>query len=531
MNPIMPTAFHAMIATPHYLASMVGGRILQQGGNAFDAAVAVSAALAVVYPHMTGLGGDAFMLMYSAKEKRITGLNGTGRSGRRATPEFYLSQGLTSIPQRGVQSAVTVPGMVDAWWEVSAKYGRLPWDALLAPAAAYAEEGFPISRNLYYWMCRNEQLIRGQAGLARTYMRSGKLLLPGDRLVQPELAAAMRAVQEQGRDAFYKGKVMQAIVDAIRKDGGCLEEEDFASHRSDWVEPLSTAYRGHEIYQMPPNSQGFSALMMMNMLESLDLAAVPRESAQFYHLMTEVVKKAFRDRDRYLTDPDFADIPLDRLLSKEYARKLFQELPLHPPQGAPFLSRAIGQDTAYAAVVDDEGNAVSFIQSLYFDFGSGYVAGASGVLMQNRGSFFSLDADEANVLAPRKRCFHTLMPAMICRGGKPTLLFGTQGGEGQPQTQLSVMTGVLDYGCTIQEALALPRWVYGRTWGEDGDALRIENRGFEGIGAELQQWGHKVELMQPWDGMMGQAQGISIGPNGLLSGAADPRGDGIAFGW
>ncbi|OXM87339.1 gamma-glutamyltransferase [Paenibacillus rigui] len=531
MNPIMPTAFHAMIAAPHYLASMVGGKILQQGGNAFDAAVAISAALAVVYPHMTGLGGDAFMLMYHAGEKRIVGLNGTGRSGRRATPDFYVNRGFTAIPQRGVESAITVPGMVDAWWELSARYGKLPWEALLAPAITYAEEGFPVSRNLYYWMCRNEELIRAQDSLSRVYMSQGKLLLPGDRLVQPELAVTLRAVQEQGRDVFYKGEVMQLIVDAIRKDGGCLEEEDFIRHHSDWVEPVSTTYRGQEIVQMPPNSQGFSALMMMNMLESVDLGAVRRDSAEFYHLMTEVVKKAFRDRDRFLTDPDFVSIPLDHLLSKEYARKLYRELRLDPPQGDPFLSRAIGQDTAYAAVVDEEGNAVSFIQSLYFDFGSAYVAGASGVLMQNRGSFFSLDAKEVNVLEPGKRCFHTLMPAMICRNGKPVLLFGTQGGEGQPQTQLSVMTGVLDYGCTIQEALALPRWVYGRTWGEDGDALRIENRGFEPIAAQLRQWGHKVELVNPWDGMMGQAQGISIGADGLLSGAADPRGDGIAFGW
>jgi gamma-glutamyltranspeptidase/glutathione hydrolase len=531
MNNIMPLGQHAMVASPHYLATQVGSRILQQGGNAFDASVAISAALGVVYPHMTGLGGDAFFLVYDAKGKQLLGLNGSGRSGKQLTPELYVSRSMDCIPQRGVQSAITVPGMVDAWWEISSRFGRLPWAQLLEPAVAFAAKGFPISRNLYEWMCKDEALIRANPLLAAVYMYNDQLLAIGDRLLQPDLAATLLMIQAEGRDAFYSGAVMKSIVEAVQQDGGWLQEEDFQSHRSEWVKPLSVTYRGYDICQMPPNSQGFSVLMMMNILEHTDFSAIERYSAQFYHLMVEVIKKAFRDRDRYLTDPEFMQVPLDMLLSKAYAEQLYQEMMSNLTLADPFKSHAMGQDTAYAAVVDEEGNAVSFIQSLYFDFGSAYVAGTTGVLMQNRGSFFSLDPQKPNVLQPRKRSFHTLMPGMVLRHGKPYMLMGTQGGEGQPQTQLSLLTGVLDYGCSIQEAIALPRWVYGRTWGHSSDSLKIENRNLDTVFEELRQWGHDVESLAGWDGLMGQAQGIVINEKGVISGAADPRGDGMAIGW
>ncbi|XEC95474.1 gamma-glutamyltransferase [Paenibacillus tarimensis] len=530
MNNVMPTSYYGMVATPHHTASMVGASIIRQGGNAFDAAVAVSAALAVVYPHMTGLGGDAFFLLYSAKERRIVGLNGTGRSGERATAEHYLSRGMTAIPQRGIEAVNTVPGMVDAWWQVWQSYGRLPWERLYEPAIRYAEDGVPVSRNLYYWMVRNDADIRSQASLSAVFTAGGQLLGEGDRLVQPELARTLRTIQNEGRDGFYTGGVMRRMVEAMSADGGLLTETDFLRHRSDWVQPIGTVYRGYELWQMPPNSQGFSALMMMNMLENVELSGIPRDSAEFYHLMVEVTKRAFRDRDRFLADPAFQAIPLERLLSKAYAQSLYREITEATGGTQPFQSQAMGQDTAYAAAVDEEGNAVSFIQSLYFDFGAAYAAGDTGVIMQNRGSFFSLNPNHPNRLEPGKRCFHTLMPAMACKDGKPLLLYGTQGGEGQPQTQLSVLTGVLDYGCTIQEAVSLPRWVYGRTWGEAADELRLENRGIEPAADALRRLGHKVRTMGSWDGLMGQSQGIHIDGKGLLSGAADPRGDGSAVG-
>ncbi|WNR45064.1 gamma-glutamyltransferase [Paenibacillus roseipurpureus] len=531
MLNIMPRGERAMVATPHYLASAVGSAILQQGGNAYDAAIAISATLGVVYPHMTGLGGDAFFLMYDASSGAYTGFNGSGKSAGGATPDFYKSQGLDLIPQRGVLSAITVPGMVDAWWQVWERHGKLPWAALLEWAIAYAEKGFPISRNLLFWMRKDEALIRASAQLSRMYLRDGELLGEGDRLIQPDLGQSLRLIQQGGRDAFYTGALMQKIVDSVKEDGGLLVEDDFRSYTGEWVEPISTTYRGYELYQMPPNSQGFTALMMMNMLEHIDLGTVPRASANYYHLMVEVIKKAFKDRDHYLTDPHFRHIPLDTLLSKSYAQELWREIQAKPFGVSEHISPAIGQDTAYAAVVDEAGNAVSFIQSLYFDFGAGYVPIDTGVIMQNRGSYFSLDASCANVLEPRKRSFHTLMPAMVSRSGKPYMLYGTQGGEGQPQTQLSILTGVLDYGLSIQEAISLPRWVYGRTWGEEGDALKIEHRLEADVYARLRKWGHQVEIVKPWDGAMGQAQGIVMDKQGFLSGAADPRGDGLAIGW
>ncbi|KRF01140.1 gamma-glutamyltranspeptidase [Paenibacillus sp. Soil766] len=531
MLNIMPRAERAMIATPHYLASSVGSAILQQGGNAFDAAIAISATLGVVYPHMTGIGGDAFFLMHEAATGAYTGFNGSGKSAAKATPEFYNEQGMDGIPQRGILSAITVPGMVDAWWQVWKKHGKLPWAKLLDAAIGYAEKGFPISRNLLFWMRKDEPFIRASVQLSALYMRDGELMKEGDRLIQSDMARTLRFIQQEGRDVFYSGSLMRTIVDNVELDGGLLQEEDFRSFAGEWVDLLSTTYRGYDIYQMPPNSQGFTALMMMNMLEQVDMSAVPRASANFYHLMSEVIKKAFKDRDRYLTDPHFREIPLQRLLSKSYAQELWSEIQANPLKVSEHHSPAIGQDTAYAAVVDEEGNSVSFIQSLYFDFGAAYVPGDTGIIMQNRGSFFSLDRACANVLEPRKRSFHTLMPAMVSKAGKPYMLFGTQGGEGQPQTQLSILTGVLDYGLSIQEAISLPRWVYGRTWGEDGDALKLEHRLEPEVYTKLKRWGHRVELVKAWDGIMGQAQGIIIDEKGFMSGAADPRGDGLAIGW
>ncbi|MFC4775794.1 gamma-glutamyltransferase [Paenibacillus sp. GCM10023252] len=533
MHNIMPLGYQAMVTSPHHTASAVGSAILQQGGNAFDAAVAVSAVLGVVYPHMTGLGGDSFFLLYPAHEHRVIGYNGSGRAGRNASQAHYEDRGLTTIPDRGMASVLTVPGMVDAWWNVWSRYGKLPWKQLLEPAIQYAEQGFPITRNLHYWMMKDETLLRADAGLLAICTNAeGRLLEEGERLIQPQLAETLRLIADGGRDVLYTGSIALSLAHSVQQAGGLLTEEDFAEHRGEWVQPISTRYRGADVYQMPPNSQGFSVLMMLNILEHKKLHEVSRHSAEFYHLAAEAVKAAFRYRDRYLSDPAFVQIPVGELISKPLGAALFKEPSFHAYQAGAFESMAMGQDTAYAAVVDQEGNAVSFIQSLYYDFGSGCTAGDTGIILQNRGSFFSLQPGHPNALMPGKRSFHTLMPGMVLRGGKPCLLAGTQGGEGQPQTTLSLLTGVLDYGCNIQEAIALPRWVYGRTWGEDSDTLKLENRALDpGAAGQLQSWGHQVELLPAWSSAVGQAQGIQISPDGVLGGAADPRGDGLAIGW
>ncbi|WP_169725610.1 gamma-glutamyltransferase [Paenibacillus bovis] len=526
---LMPRSRKGMVAAPHYLASQTGAFILQSGGNAVDAAVAVSAVLGVVYPHMTGPGGDAFFLIHDGKTGEITAYNGSGRSAAGAVPEWYLNKGYTSIPQRGPLAAVTVPGMVDAWAAVWNRYGRLPWAEVMAPAIRYAKEGFPASPSLARWTVRDLEWLQADPYLYQTFLKAGQPLEEGDLVIQPKLAEAMQGIAEHGRDYMYTGLLGQQIGQAAAHDGSLLTAEDFAAHRGEWVEPISTSYRDHQVYQLPPNTQGFSLLMMLNMLEQTELSSVARFSPEFYHLMTETVKKAFRDRDRYLTDPGFRHIPLERLLSKPYAHKLWYEMQ-YQPQAAEHLSAAMGQDTAYAAVADDEGNAVSFIQSLYFDFGSAYVPGGQGVILQNRGSFFSLDDRLPNVLEPRKRTFHTLMPGMVTKNGRPYLLLGTQGGEGQPQTQLSILTGMIDYKLNIQQAIALPRWLYGRTWGTLSDTLKIENRSYEDIYSRLEAYGHTVEPVSDYDALMGEAQGIHISEQGVFSGAADPRSDGMAIG-
>ncbi|MBB6675476.1 gamma-glutamyltransferase [Cohnella nanjingensis] len=531
MFNLMPRVHRAMVATPHYLASAVGSQILQQGGGAYDAAVAISAALGVVYPHMTGLGGDAFFLAYDAKTRRIEGYNGSGRAAAAATPAHFAALGADAIPYRGALAALTVPGMADAWWHAWRRGGKLAWAELLAPAIRYAEEGFPVSRNLRNWIVRDRDVLSADARMAAVYLPNGQVPREGERLVQSALAESLKLLQLEGRSAFYEGELMRELTRASERDGGLLREEDFRRHRGEWVAPISASYRGYDLYQMPPNSQGFAALLMMNMLEHTELAGIPRHSPAFYHLVTEVVKLAFAERDRYLTDPAFRQIPLEMLLSKPFAKRLFERISLQPPKAETFLSQAMGQDTAYAAVVDEEGNAVSFIQSLYFDFGAACMGGDTGIILQNRGSFFSLDPASPNVLEPRKRSFHTLMPGMVLKDGKPFLLVGTQGGEGQPQTTLSVLTGVLDYGLTIQEAIGLPRWVYGRTWGVSADTLKVEGRCGPEVAERLAAWGHRVEVLQDWDDATGQSQGILISPDGTISGAADPRGDGSAVGW
>ena len=524
-------ASKVMIATPHTLASEVGASMLRRGGNAFDAAVAASAALGVVYPHMTGIGGDAFFMIYKADTDELAGYNGSGRAGSQASVAYFAERGLSRIPTRGVLSAITVPGMVDAWWEIWSAGGKLAWAEVLEPAARYAEQGFPISRNLHEWLRQDETLIRACPAMAATYLTNRRNVPgQGECLKQPELARTYRELQSGGWEAFYRGSIARRIASGLQGDGGVLTAEDFAAHAGEWVSPIRTTYRGFEICEMPPNSQGFTVLMMLNMLERFDMKSIPRHSADFYHLMTEATKLAFQDRDAYLTDPRFAEIPMERMLSKPYAAE--RAAGIRMDRAAASMLKPTGQDTAYAAVVDEEGNCVSFIQSLYFDFGSCYMPEGTGVVMQNRGCSFSLDPNHVNRLEPGKRTFHTLMPAMVLQDGLPYMLLGTQGGEGQPQTQLSLLTGVLDYGYAIEEAIALPRWVFGRTWGNTSDSLKIENR-ISGRDVEsLRGRGHEVEVMQPWDGVMGQSQGIVIDrESGLLTGAADPRGDGSAIGW
>ncbi|WP_018664964.1 gamma-glutamyltransferase [Heyndrickxia acidiproducens] len=521
------TGTKTMVVSPHYLASAAGARILEKGGNAFDAAVAVSACLAVVYPHMTGLGGDAFWLTWHHQEGRIRAYNGSGRSGYLVKRQNYAAE--EKIPTRGIRSAITVPGMADSWDAILKEYGRFTLKEVLEPAIDYALNGFPVSPDQYQNTAMVQDVLMEAKRTSDIYLPFGKVPKIGEKFFQKDLGHTLIEIAEKGRDAFYKGAIAEEIVNVMKEQGGYLLLDDFENHYGNWADPISTAYHDYTVYQVPPNSQGFSALMALNILENYDFHTIEHGSYEYYHLLIEALKRAFKDRNEVLTDPAFSPVPLEKLLSKKYAAALAKEIQMN--RAAEFQTEPLGSDTAYAAVVDEEGNAVSFIQSLYFEFGSAIVAGSTGILLQNRGSFFSLDPNHVNTLEPNKRTFHTLMPAMAFLDGKPRILYGTQGGEGQPQTQTALITRVIHYGMDPQQAVSEPRWVWGRTWGEPTEELKIEARVGADVYTALSKAGHLVRKVPPYDGMMGHAHMIQIDEQGFRSGGTDPRCDGAAIGW
>lgn len=543
-----------MVTSPHYLATQSGLRVLREGGTAVDAAIAVSAVLAVVYPQMCTLGGDAFWLIWNAGKgkgkgkgqgkRELRALNASGRSGAAATREFYTSKGLSAIPPRGYLAANTVPGLVSGWAEALAYSGsalgsqqQLP--NLLADAIGYARDGAPVSTSLSHWLSincdRSDNTFRHLqrfAGFANAYLKpDGEPYRVGEILTLPELAETLAAIAQSGSEVFYRGEIAEAIVAELRANQGVLSLDDFAAHQADWVEPIQAIYRDCVAYNFPPNTQGMASLAILNILNQFDLSAIREGSADYYHLLIEASKQAFADRDRWLTDPDFIDIPLDRLLSTDHGKR----------QAARIRFDQIGRDiapldphgdTVWFGVVDADGNAVSLIQSVYHDFGSAIVPAGTGVILQNRGSFFSLDPKAVNRLEPRKRCFHTLNPAMLFKDGQPLLVYGTMGGEGQPQTQAAIATRVIDYRMTPAEAIEAPRWLHGRTWGAATNSTRFESRIGLAVTDELARRGHPVQRVEDFTDAMGHAGAIYIDPTTAVRyGASDPRSDGTAAGY
>lgn len=520
-----------MVSTPHYLASVAGNAALEQGGTAVDAIIAANAVLAVVYNHMSGLGGDMFAQVWDPKTGKVEALNASGRAGSEATLDFFRSQGMSQIDARGPLAAITVPGVVDGWWQLHQRYGKLPWQALFQHAIDHAG-GFPLSEKFVDFIARYRSRLEPYASTANIYLPGGNPAKPGSVLRQPDLARSLTLIAEKGVDVFYRGELAERIIRGLRSAGGILNTDDFAAHVSDWVEPIRTEYRGYEITELPPNTQGIAALMILNILETYDMAQIGEGTADYYHLMTEAVKLAFSDRDRWVTDPAHVEIPIDRLLSKDYARQQAARIKMQLASSEEELESAqLGGDTVYLCAVDGEGQVVSLIQSPYYEFGSAFVVPGTGILMQNRGSFFSLNPQHVNVLAPGKRTFHTIIPAMALQDGKPVLAFGTMGGEGQPQTQAALLTRIVDYGMSVQQAIEAPRWLFGRTWGQESRTLKLEGRIPDRVADELLNRGHAVEMMQDWAQTMGHAQAIWIDrEQGVLHGGADPRGDGLAVG-
>ena len=549
-QPVLGT--RGMVACAHYLATQAGLSILTQGGNAVDAAIAANAATTVVYPSTCSAGGDIFMLIWEAKSQRLHALNGSGRAPSRMTPEYFMSRDMKEIPERGPLS-VNVPGAVDGWFEALGRFGTLSTETVFAPAIAYAEEGMPVSPKLSGWLRRAEPVLKAWESTASVFFPGGRLLQPGTILRQPDLARTYRTLAKEGRDAFYRGPLGRTITEYIQSCSGVLSMEDMQQHRSDWVEPLTTNYRGYDIYEFPPNSQGIAALEMLNILEGYDLRSLGHQTAEYLHVMLEAKKLAFADRDRYVSDPAFVDVPVEHLLSKTYAAE--QRARINPRKATPYFAAGLEKDgdTMYLCVADNKGNVVSLIQSLYNGFGSGIIGGNTGVLLQNRGSYFSLDPRHVNYLQPGKRTMHTLTPAMVLKNGTPYLALGSMGGDAQPQIHVQVLSAIIDFGLNVQQAISAPRWRSGpvraasphkgqevsgqRSLDEHlerkiAEVVSMERRFLSGVPLELDLLGHQTIVEGLWEDRMGHAQAILINPNThIFEGAADPRCDGLALGW
>ena len=538
-----PLATHGMVTSPNHLATQAGLDILRRGGNAVDAAIATAVTLAVVYPQMCTPGGDNFWLIYNAGTGELRGLNASGRAGSKASIDFYASKGLHAVPSRGYLAANTVPGAVSGWdeayhYSLSALKTTMPWRELFTSAVTYAEDGFPVSTSLARWSAINTdtsdktfRALQRFPEFARVFLNNGSPLATGDIFRQPDLAATLQTIADQGAGAFYTGSIAEKIVADLEKNGGMLTPDDFSSHKADWVTPIRVAYRGLTACNLPPNTQGMASLEILNILNKFDIKSMGEGSADHYHVIIEATKEAFIDRDRYLSDPAFVSIPLDNLLSERHGREQAAHISMAKASasGTPLDPKG---DTVWLGVVDKDGNAVSLIQSIYHDFGSGIVAEGTGILLQNRGSFFSLDPDHVNRLEPGKRTMHTLNPAMLLKNGRPYLVYGTMGGEGQPQTQAAIVTRIVDFGMTPQEAVTAPRWLYGRTWGAASNDVKLEGRIPAAVVKDLAERGHPVKRVEDFTDTMGHAGAILINAEtGVLQGAADPRGDGLAAGY
>ncbi len=521
-------AQHGMVASSQPLASQVGLDVLKRGGNAVDAAIAMAAMLNVTEPMMTGIGGDAFMLVYWSKTKELKGLNASGRAPRALNLEHFSKKGIKGIPTEGMES-ITVPGAFDGWVTLLDKYGTMKLADLLTPAIAYAENGFPVmEKTAEDWEAEVKKLKKTPAA-SSNYLVDGRAPRAGEMFRQPNLARTFRKLGAGGRDAFYKGEIAKAIADYCQSNGGFLTVEDFAAHRSEWVDPISTNYHGYTVYEIPPNGQGLTALIALNILEGFDLAALSAQPDRYYHTLIEATKLAFADRNRYIADPAFAKVPVAELLSKDYAaRRRALINPNKALDSPPPGDLNLGSDTTYFTIIDKDRNAVSFINSVFDSFGSGIVAGDTGIVLQNRGSGFSLNPDHPNRLEPGKRPFHTIIPAMVFKDNNLFMSFGVMGGAIQPQGHIQVLVNLIDLGMGLQQAIDAPRYRF-----MTGKGVLLEDEIGATVIDRLLQKGH-VRAKPPGilRSSMGGGQAIMIDPvSKTLMGASDPRKDGLALGY
>ncbi len=516
-----------MVCTGQPLATLAGVQMLRDGGNALDAAITAAATLGVVEPLMTGIGGDCFMLIWRADEQRLYGLNGSGRAPRAVTQAAMVAGGHTAMPMRGIQS-ITVPGAVDAWCEALERCGTRSLARVLEPAIDYAENGFAVSEVIAAQWQRTFGFLQTPEAL-RTFSIDGRAPRVGEVMHAPELARSLRSIATGGRDVLYRGELARAMAAYSRAHGGWLEEGDLAEHTSTWVDPISVDYRGVRLYELPPNGQGLAALLALNILECFELGDLSGALEQAVHLQVEAVKLAYADRNRWLADPDYASIPVAALLSKDYAQG--RAALIRPDRAlrrvAPGAPASF--DTVYVTAADRWGNVVSLINSLYMAFGSGMVVDDTGILLQNRGFGFSLDPAHPNCLAPGKRPFHTIIPAMLMRDGRPLVSFGVIGGDMQAQGHMQLVSQLIDGQRNLQDAIEQPRFNLLPT-----GRVALETPLAEAVGAALARRGHDVadEAAAVLHGGFGGAQAIAVDPlTGVYWGASDPRRDGCAIGY
>ena len=532
-SPVL--AEHGMVCTSHPLASQIGLDILKQGGNAIDAAIAANAALGLMEPTGCGVGGDLFAIVWDAKTQKLYGLNASGRSPKSMTLDTLKAMGLEKIPAYG-PLPVSVPGAVDGWTSLHDKFGSMPLKKILAPAIEYAEEGFPVTELIGYYLGSIDRFSRmGYPNIKETYYdpNGGERPKNGDRYRNPALADTYRAIAKKGREGFYEGEVAQTITTFIKEQGGFLSLEDLSSHHSQWVEPVSVNYRGYDVWELPPNGQGIAALQLLNILENKDFSEVRWGSEEHLHLFTEAKKRVFEDRAKYYADMDMAEVPVEALLSKEYAAENFNEL---KPYASTYDAGEISAgETIYLTVADKDGNMISLIQSNYRGMGSGMVPPGLGFMLQDRGELFSLEEGYNNTYEPGKRPFHTIIPAFITKDGAPLMSFGVMGGDFQPQGHAQIVMNMVDYGMNVQEAGDAPRWdhsggsspVTGPS--TDKGEVHVES----GIPYEtvrgLMGRGHKVGFAR---GIYGGYQAIYRDPEtGFYHGASESRKDGQAVGY
>lgn len=522
-------SYNGMVVAPHHLAAEAGARVLRDGGNAIEAMLAAASTIAVVYPHMNSLGGDNFWLIHEPGKTPVA-IDACGGAAALASTDYYHSQGFDAIPGRGPHAALTVAGAVSGWQKAMqhsiACGGKLSLDRLLEEAISHARNGVPVSATLGNNAAGKFDELKDQPGFAQSYTIDGRALQIGEQHYQERIAKTLEQLVRNGLDDFYRGDLAQSVARDLEAAGSPLRIGDLHNFQALQVAPLELDLNGHKVFNLPPPTQGLASLMLLGIFSRLDVNTV--DDFNYVHGLVESTKQAFRVRDTQVSDPAYMQQKAEHFLTAESLDRLAANI--NSSKADPWPDASVGGDTVWLGAVDRDGRAVSFIQSIYWEFGSGVVLPESGITWQNRGTSFSLNSAHHNCLQPGRRPFHTIQPALAHLKDGRVMPYGTMGGEGQPQTQAMVFTRYVNGGYDLQKSITAPRWLLGKTWGSDVTNLRIENRFDEAVFEQLLAAGHDLEVIGDFDEVMGHAGALVIHPNGLIEGASDPRCDGAACG-